>query len=315
MQHLVASVGMMPPSTQTSEALVILNTGSGKQQAGALVDRLRAVARAAGKPCSFWVAKGAKGIARAAATANEGRYQRVIAAGGDGTLSAIASALVGTGKEFAAVPLGTFNYFARETGLPLEPDAAFEYALQGKARPVSIGELNGKPFLNNASVGLYPKVLEVREHTYRRFGRSRLAAYWSVLQVLARFNVNFAAELSMADAPPMRIRTPMIFVGRNAHQLEEFRLPGGECVDNDTLAAYVLPAAGRAALLATATRLLMGKTRPGEDVRMFCAQELQVRLAGHRWTAAIDGERVRVSSPLNLRIRRNALLAVVPENH
>ncbi len=304
-----------PQSASAAGALIILNAASGTNRARASLQALRAAATACGIECEFLLINKPERLAGAIAQARQGPRRRVIAVGGDGTLRAVAAALVESGKEFGAIPLGTFNYFAREYGLPAHPPDALTYALRGEARPITVGELNGIPFLNNASVGLYPKVLEIREGTYRRFGRSRLAAYWSVILALARFDVNLAAEIEIAGALPTRLRTPLIFVGRNGYQIAQFHLPGSECVANHQLAAYVLPATGRAALLSLAARLLLGGIRPQQDLKTFCAAELRVRLPGRRWTAALDGERLRVSSPLTFRVREKALLAVVPERH
>src|SRR4051812_22340935 len=64
----------------------------------------------------------------------------IVAAGGDGTVSAVASALVDTDIALAVLPMGTLNHFARDLGVPLDPAAAVDIALKGKRRSVDVGE-------------------------------------------------------------------------------------------------------------------------------------------------------------------------------
>ena len=103
----------------------------------------------------------------------------VVAAGGDGTINAVASAALRAGVPLGVVPMGTFNYFSREHGLALDPEAAVQDMLQalrnGDLRPVQVGFVNRRMFVVNASVGLYPKMLADREMASRRFGRKPAA--------------------------------------------------------------------------------------------------------------------------------------------
>jgi diacylglycerol kinase family enzyme len=294
------------------DLFIIVNGGSGERNCEQYVATLRELANRTNMQCAIRVVRGGRQLLAATAEARASDCRRVIAAGGDGTLNAVAAAIAGSGKELGILPLGTFNYFAREYNVPIDLESAFNLCARGEARPISIGELNGHIFLNNASVGLYPKILEVREDTYRTWGRSRPAAYWSVLRTLLRFHVNLRAAVTTGHAPPVRLRTPMIFVGRNATQIDEFRLPGSDCVTNDAFAAYILPKTTRWELVNLAIRMYLGKLREYSDLKTLCAEELRVDLPLRWLSAAIDGERVRVRSPLLFRMRRNALLAVLP---
>lgn len=86
-------------------------------------------------------------------------HSQIIAGGGDGTLRDIAEALAiaQTDAELTIMPLGTANDFARAAGVPLEPDAALDL-LDVPARPVDLGEVNGKVFLNMATGGFGSQV-------------------------------------------------------------------------------------------------------------------------------------------------------------
>jgi len=99
----------------------------------------------------------------------------------------VASRLLGSGRFLGIVPMGAFNFFARSLDLPQSVDEAVDLIATGSPVTVTLGDVNGRIFINNASLGLYPAFLQQREDIYRRWGRSRLAAYWSVLVTLDRF--------------------------------------------------------------------------------------------------------------------------------
>lgn len=99
----------------------------------------------------------------------EGR-DLIVAAGGDGTIMAVASEMRDRKAAMGVLPLGTFNFFARGLGLPQEPQEAAEAILAGRAEKMSLATVNGQVFLNNASLGIYPSILKQREDVYERWG-------------------------------------------------------------------------------------------------------------------------------------------------
>ncbi|KAG1389999.1 hypothetical protein G6F59_015349 [Rhizopus arrhizus] len=124
--------------------------------------------------------------APSAATRAQAAPGVVSAAGGDGTLNAVAGTVLGQGVPFGILPQGTFNYFGRRYGISQDTEVALRGFLQGHLQPVQVGHLNGRLFLVNASLGLYPTLLEDREAYKQRFGRSRLVALWSGIVTLLR---------------------------------------------------------------------------------------------------------------------------------
>jgi len=235
----------------------------------------------------------------------------VIAGGGDGTINAVAGELVGTGKRLGVLPLGTFNYFAREMGVPAELDEAFRTCFEGETRSVTVGDVNGRMFLNNASIGLYPVILAVREQAYRRWGRSRFLAYWSVLTALLRLRPNMKLMIT-SDGKRRIIRTPLLFVARNAVQLEEFRVPGVKCVSDDGFSVYALRSMNRLGLLRVAWHALAGKLEPQYDFDMICTSAMRVESRRMLRTVAFDGERVKMLAPIEFQVRQAALSILVP---
>lgn len=236
-----------------------------------------------------------------------------VAAGGDGTVMALAMALTGKPAKLAVLPLGTFNYFARGLGLPEDPEAAADAILGGHTRRISVGAVNGQVFLNNASVGIYPAILVERETTYSRFGRHRLAAYWSVLKTFIRFQRPARMQIT-ADGERRDLRSPLLFVARSAYQLEQFGLSGRDAISADKFAVFVAHGQTRAALFRLAWRLVRKRLEPGRDVEVFSAREMQVDLPGQRRLVAFDGEKSHMKMPLDFSIRVDALGIVVPGN-
>jgi diacylglycerol kinase family enzyme len=241
-----------------------------------------------------------------------GRGARTVAAaGGDGTVNAVARGLLGTGARLGVVPLGTFNYFARGLGLPETPEGAMRVLAERGERAIDLGEVNGEVFLNNASLGVYPEILREREAIYRRFGRSRLAAHWSVARTL----VGARAPLSLtlrSGGETRRFTTPLLFVALNPYQLDLFSLEGRGCLEDGRLALYAAPDRDRATLIGLAGRLALGRLRPREHFTLFCADDVTVESAKHEQTLAFDGERTRHASPFRFRLLHRALAAAVP---
>lgn len=239
-------------------------------------------------------------------------FTTIVAAGGDGTVMGVAHALVGTDISLGVLPLGTFNYFARGLGLPQEPAEAARAILRGHHRKIAVGSVNGQVFLNNASVGLYPSILQEREDIYARWGRSRLMAHWSVLRTLVRFQRPMHMRLT-ADGVTRDLVTPLIFVARSAYQLRRFGLEGEQAISDDRFAVFILHDGTRWQLLRLTLRLAMGRLRAGRDIDLLTAASLEVQTRRPRPRVAFDGEKTRMPVPLSFRIQPDALTIIVPD--
>jgi diacylglycerol kinase family enzyme len=294
-----------------TSAVLILNCRSGCEDKRKIARLFRSLSAELGIDCDIVLAKTSGQLVRAARSAAAGTRPLVIAAGGDGTINTIASQVIGSNKCLGVVPLGTFNYFARELGIPTDPEQAFRSCFEGHAAPVTVGDVNGRIFLNNASVGLYPLTLSVREQTYRRWGRSRIGAYWSVLKTLLRRHSNLKLTIT-ANGERKTVRTPLLFVARNSYQLEQFNVPGVRCVAQDAFNVYIMRPMDRMQLVRFAFRALARKLEPRSDFDMLCTNYLRVESRRIRRTVAYDGERIKMIAPLEFRIREHALSVVVP---
>lgn len=266
-------------------------------------------------------------MARNAAYAARGDGGLVVAAGGDGTINAVAAAALRVGVPMGVVPMGTFNYFSREHGLPLDPEAAVQDLLKalhaGDMRPVQVGFVNQRMFVINASVGLYPKLLAEREKASRRFGRSRLvavvSAVWSMFRPASgrRWRVVLKTHDGAQDRQEEHLVTTL-FVGNNPLQLDRMGLPQAQMVaDGGKLAVVLLQPQGRWAVARTVWNAATGQLgRDGAVISMACS-ELVVTPASWRppqVKVAFDGERDWLVPPLHFRISARPLWLVAPSN-
>src|SRR5690606_5437963 len=171
----------------------------------------------------------------------------VVAVGGDGTLSAVAQGVLDAGLPFGIVPQGTFNYFGRTYGISQDTEAAARALLAARPEPVQVGLVNDRLFLINASLGLYPQLLEDREAYKKRYGRSRVVALWSALMTLARAHRQLSLQLEH-QGQTRTLRTPTIVVGNNALQLEQIGIAEADALRQGQLVAMGVRPVGTLAL-------------------------------------------------------------------
>lgn len=247
----------------------------------------------------------------AARAVREG-FRIVVAAGGDGTVAGVAHALAGTDVALAVLPLGTFNYFARGLGIPEDPEAAARAILAGAPHDIAVGTLNGRVFLNNVSIGLYPAILEEREATYARFGRYRILAHLASLRTILRFQRPYRMTLTQ-DQTQHRIRTPMVFVARSAYQLDQFGLEGAQAISDDRFVLFLAPQQTRLGFLRLAWKLVRRRVDHGRDVIVSTPRRIAVSVPGRRrLSVALDGEKLKMRLPLRIEIADDQLRVILP---
>ncbi len=238
---------------------------------------------------------------------------RIIAAGGDGTIMSVASALAGTDVPMGVLPLGTFNYFSRGLGISQDIRQAAETIKAGQIKRISVGSVNGQVFLNNASVGVYPAILKERETVYRRWGRWRVAAHWSVVRTFIRFRRPTTVSIMTEDGETT-LRTPLLFVARSSYQLRAFGLEGSDAISQDGFAVFVSRHSRRIDLFRMASKLMLGTMRDGVDFDLLRVRSLTVttRRKRKRELVAFDGEKRRMPLPLRFEMMPDALSVIVP---
>ena len=238
----------------------------------------------------------------------------VVAAGGDGTINAVAGAVLGTCCPFGVLPQGTFNYFGRVHGIPQETRAAADALLGASVSPVQVGQVNGQIFLVNASLGLYPQLLEDREAWKQQLGRSRLVAFLSGLSTLVKARGQLNLEIEQAGQRAF-VRTPTLFVGNNHLQLTRVGIDERQAaaVNRGELAGIALRPIGTLALFGLLARGLLGRLGEADNIDSFSFRKLTVSPRGRkRVKVATDGEVTWMKTPLVFQVAADPLLLLVP---
>lgn len=247
----------------------------------------------------------------AAAAAREG-FATIVAAGGDGTVAGVAHALAGTASALAVLPFGTFNYFARGLQMPEDAAQAAGAILQGRPHAIDVGTLNGRVFLNNVSIGLYPQILEEREASYARWGRYRMLAHLASLRTILRFQRPYRMTLDL-DGTRQLIRTPMVFVARSAYQLDQFGLDGAQAISADRFVMFLAPQQTRLGFLRLAWKLLRKRVDHGRDVLVSAPARIGISVPGRsRVSVALDGEKLKMDLPLRIELAEGRLNVILP---
>lgn len=252
-------------------------------------------------------------VEQAAQRALQSQADIIVAAGGDGTICGVAASLANTGRPLGIIPAGTFNYFGRSLGLPQDVRGAVDVIVDGRIATLDTATINDQLFLNNASLGVYAAILKTREGIYHRWGRSRIAAYWSVLKALAAFRAPLHLEITV-DGEERRLRTPLVFAINNAFQLEQMGLGGRDCIAAGKLVLLVAPPASRWGLVRHAVALALGVARRETDYELMCGKDIRIKMRRRFKYVARDGELSRMKGPFHLRTAPEALRVVVPSD-
>ncbi|MGI4936550.1 MAG: diacylglycerol/lipid kinase family protein, partial [Janthinobacterium lividum] len=235
----------------------------------------------------------------------------VIAGGGDGTQSAVASVLAGSEVVHGVLALGTLNHFARDLQIPLELDAAIANIANGVVKRVDVGSVNGRIFINNSGLGIYPDLVRDRERQQRRLGRGKWLAFALATLAIARRYPFLDVHLKI-DGQEHARRTPFVFIGNNQYQMEGFDIGTRGRIDAGSLCLYMAHRTGRLGLLGLALHALTHRLAQARDFDMLNSDELIISTRRRRLRVATDGEVTKMSTPLHYRIHRAALNVIVP---
>ncbi len=208
--------------------------------------------------------------------------------------------------------LGTLNHFARDAGVPADLEEAVRTIVDGHRVQVDIAEVNGRTFINNSGLGLYPDIVRNRERQQKRLGRGKWPAFvWATLAVLRRYP--FMRVRLVVDGSERSRRTPFVFIGNNEYRMDGFAIGERTELDRGQLSLYVAQRPGRLKLLVLALRALTGRLRQARDFDALGASEILIESRRKRLRVSTDGEVSVMTPPLRYRIRPRALAVMLPE--
>ena len=302
---------MTNPKTRVA---VVLNAGAGDgaaEQAAALLETLFSEV---GYEFRIDLLKAGDDLPTALDRAIAEKVDVIVAGGGDGTVNSVVNAIAGHDITLGVLPLGTLNHFARDLGVPIAMEAAARVIVDGHTTQIDVGEVNGRLFVNNSSVGLYPRIVQLRER-YRASGIEKwVVAAWATLRVTRQQKpLRMKIEAAGHDAVGM---TPLVFIGNNEYRMAGFDAGSRDSLCGGKLALYVVRSRGRWELFQLVWRILAGTATESGALAMATALDATIDVPfDDRVTqlpVAVDGEVTTLDLPLRYAIRPGALRVIVP---
>ncbi len=291
---------------------VIINAAGGSFVEDETYESIAAAFSAKAIDVNIHMAQGGDEIADLAKKAASGDARIIVGCGGDGTIALIAGICSATGKTLGIIPLGTLNHFSKDLDIPQDIDGAVALIAEGSERRVDLGEVNGRTFINNSSIGLYPQIVLHREAQQQRLGRGKWsAAALAALRVFRRspfLKVKF--EL---DGVAFVRRVPFVFIGNNVYEMDLYNIGSRKRLDSGKLSVYFLHRTGRLGVLELLFRTLIGRLRQWRDFEAVETDELTIDTRKSKMIVACDGEVEVIETPLNYKILPGALSVIVPK--
>jgi diacylglycerol kinase family enzyme len=248
-------------------------------------------------------------LGAAVAAARDGGADAVIVGGGDGSLSTAAAELAGSSCGLGVLPLGTFNHFAKDLGIPLDLVGAARIVAEAHMAPLDIAEVNGRVFINHSALGIYPRMVRHRDLQRARFGRSKWLAMAVATVAALRDYPTFGLRIRVAGEAIAR-RTPFVFIGNNGYLLDAYGIGVGG--GRDKLALLVAHDAGRLALVRMGMRAFSGRSALGGDLDALTFTSAFIDSRRRALRVEIDGEVAMLEPPLRYRLRPGALSVLQP---
>jgi diacylglycerol kinase family enzyme len=297
--------------------LIVMNAASGGDDTAEVRATVESTLRNAGREArTVLVARPAALAQVARETVAEARRTGgiVVVAGGDGTINAVANAVYGSGCTFGVIPQGTFNFFCRTHAIPEDPAAAAAALLTSRAHPVQAGLVNDRLFVVNASLGLYPELLQDREAFKSELGRRRWVGIAAALNTLLRHRGELRLSVEhRGETRPVRTRT--LFVGNNELQLATVGIREAPLLEAGLLVGLMLRPVSTATLLLLFLRGALGALGDAEQVISFAFTRLAVRprRGSGALKVATDGEVFMLDPPIEFRVAPEPLYLIKPE--
>ena len=236
--------------------------------------------------------------------------EAIVAAGGDGTINAVANVLAERKIPLGIIPLGTYNHFAQDLGLPLDTNEAVLAICHGTSKPVDIAEVNGHFFVNNSSIGAYPHAVEERKRGETVWNK-RFSMLWAALKILFRKPL-IHVQICLHGREFSRL-TPFVFIGNNHYSSSLRSGEHRDRLDSGTLCLFTVQWRGFFNLLKLLFQGWRGRLASASEFGTWSACEVQILTHKPSLRVAADGEVMRLPTPLRYVIHPGGLHVILPE--
>jgi diacylglycerol kinase family enzyme len=303
-------------SSNKRPVVVLWNSASGWQDDRREAARVKQTVTESGVPLRFErMGKGSDIAARSRKLAR-GEPKVLVAAGGDGTINAVAHAVVNTHHALGVIPAGTLNHFARDLAIPLNVEDAAQSLVNGHEIKVDVGTVNGRLFVNNSVLGLYPVYRAARDAYERKgLGANRFTRFIAVLRSLVRVLVHmpsYRLHLMLEDGRSVHIETAFVLVANNEHEVEHWNIGHRQYLDQGHLWIYVLKQCNRWGLCGFFLRFLLKRFSRHDAFDIYKARSVRVEARVRHLKVSLDGEIARLETPLEFRSLPGALRVIAP---
>ena len=290
---------------------VIVNSGSGSVLAGETERSLRQRFIAYGVRANVHLADTGGQIDEWARAAAEGDAKIIVAGGGDGTISSIAAHTSRAGKVLGVLPLGTLNNFSKDLGIPQSLEGAVRTIAGGEVKSIDLAEVNGRMFINNSSIGLYPNMVR-RRVKHQQLGRGKWnAAFWASVRMF-KLSPFLKVRINLHGRDFER-KTPFVFVGNNEYEMDLYNIGRRVRMDDGKLSVYFLHRGGRWGVTMLMLRTIFGGLRQWRDFEAVSTEDVTIRTRRRRLLVAFDGEVAVMETPLKYKTLPKALQVIVPK--
>lgn len=233
-----------------------------------------------------------------------------VAAGGDGTINTVIQPLVNTDAILGVIPVGTYNHFAKDLGIPLGWREALDVVVTGATKSIDTAQVNGRYFVNNVSMGLYPELVARREEKGRDYPRWKARLY-AALATLRKYP-HVAVTLD-SEHHHEAVRTHVLMISNNSYDLSRLGIEAPRlALEEGRLSVYWLPHVPRLALTSFIAHYLAGRVRTAPGFRSFRTTRVRVQSSKKLFPLGIDGEVVTMETPLVITIVPQSLSVKVP---
>lgn len=306
-------------TSQQKRLAVIWNTGAGWDEGDREAELVSQTLRQIDPDLDFERVKSGDDFAERCQSCAANGADVLVAAGGDGTINAVAGQALKLDKTLGVIPAGTLNHFARDLEISLEPAVAAEQFRDGHEIRVDVGVVNGRVFINNSVLGLYP-VYRTARHSIEKhgFGSTRVGRFFAVLGGILRvfwrmphFTLRFCTE----DGSTQVLKTAFVLVANNQHELEDWRLGHRTTIDRGDLWVYVLRKCSRWSVLGFFLKFLIKQFSKEEAFRVFQVRELRIESKHRTMRVGVDGEVIRMATPLEYKLLPQALRVIAPPEY
>lgn len=235
----------------------------------------------------------------------------LIAAGGDGTISAAAAAAYQSGLPLGVVPAGTMNLFARALQMPLALPEALAAIAGGRMGAVDIASANGRPFVHHFSVGIHARLVQVRDGMGYRSRVGKMLAGFRSVALAAVDPPNFEGELRTSGRLERR-RVSGIAISNNP--FGQGHIPHADALDEGLLGVYVADPLSTTALVRLWSDVLLGRWHSSAMVTQRTVPEITLFFPRHRrgLRAVLDGELMKLDKTVTLQVHPGALKVFLP---